>query len=119
MSVRNTKFVMYGVEIQYPHYKSIVGDDDERYDELNVMYDKTNDKVGMLSDGMSGNYAVAGTVLLRFDEDEEAFPDGVTRLEDLLNINISTDRKKEVEEQLEKILGYVPKCSLLFVNHWS
>lgn len=117
MSVRNTKLLMYGVEIQYPHYQSIVGQDDEKYDELDVFYDETPGKVGMLTDGMNGEYAVAGTILRRLD-DEQAFPNGVTKIDDLFTIDLSDTRKKEIEQQLEKIMGYIPKCSILFVNHW-
>ncbi|MBJ8343956.1 hypothetical protein [Antrihabitans sp. YC2-6] len=118
MSVRNTKLIMYGVEIQYPHYKSIEGEDEQRSEELDIFYAREPGKVGILSDGMNGGYAVAGTIIARFDDDEMFLSSGPTKLSDLFNTAINKDRQKEVVDQLEKIMGYRPICDYIFINHW-
>jgi hypothetical protein len=118
MSVSNTKLIVYGVEIQYPHYEAIAGKDEQHYDELDNFYAKEPGKVGILSDGMNGKYAVAGTVIARFDDDEMFLPDGPTKLSSLFQMTIIEGRRKEVVDQLEKIMGYRPICDYVFVNHW-
>ena len=118
MSVRNTKYIMWGVEVQYPHYQSIVGDDDEKYDELDIQY-RNKDGVGFISDGMNGNYAVAGKVLATFEEGgRDIMPDGVSKLSDIFSVTISEDAKKDILDKLDGIFGYRPVCDYIFINHY-
>lgn len=119
MSVNNTKLIMYGVEIQYPHYDSLVNDDSDKYEELDIFYDKTPGKIGFVSDGMSGEYAVGGTVISRFSEEDELFTSSVMPLDEVFSRSISPESEEEVVDGLEKILGYRPVCKYLFVNHYS
>lgn len=117
MSVRNTKLIMYGAEIQYAHYQMLCGEDESKYDELDIFYSDEQGKVGILSDGMNGDYAVVGTILLRTD-DNKLLPEGVTPLDELFGITLSKERQAEIEKSIEPILGFKPRCKLLFVNHW-
>jgi hypothetical protein len=123
MGVRNTKFIMYGVETTYDEFLKIVrasGDEDEFYDNHELEY---NDdlEIGWVSDGMGGEYAVFGLVLERFDEDDgDQMPSGVIDLSKVFKeYKLTSKRKAEIKFAAENTLGREVKLKKLFINHYS
>lgn len=123
MGVRNTKYIMYGVETTYDEWQKLAeasGNEDDFYEKYDLQYGH-DISIGCILDGMGGEYAVWGTVLAEFDEYEgDALPTGVIDLNKIFKKhNITNRRKAEVKAGVEKILGREVKLKKLFVNHYS
>lgn len=122
MGVRNKKFIIYGIEIDYGLYCKLIGNDHEKYDELDIEFDKTAGKVGILSDDMSEEYAVAGTVVKVISDDyyEDNFPAGIVDFDKLYE-PLPADDESNVREGVSRMIGYSPAkpFKYLFVNHYS
>jgi len=119
MSVRNLKFIVYGAQIPYEQYDSIVGDDYDLYKKYDLTYDHKNEKsVGFVIDGMCGEYAVVGKVLKHYNEDSDPLPDGVSKLNDIFVFSLSKEEKETISAEISTIIGYVPKNEYLFINHY-
>lgn len=126
MGVRNTKYIVYGVETTYEEYAKVSKEDSEDYAEHDSFSDKycldynSDAPYGFIADGMSGRYAVFGTVLARMDEDDDMFPEGVIDFSKLFKeYKLTTKRRAEVKSGVEKLLGHEVKLKKLFINHYS
>lgn len=126
MGVRNTKYVMYGVEVPFDEYLEVSkarGDGaeyDEYFDKYGLEYNK-DAPYGFIDDGMSGQYAIFGAVLDRFDDDYgEQMPSGIIDLKKIFKpYRLTIKRKAEIKAGVEKLLGHEVKLKKLFVNHYS
>lgn len=123
MGVRNTKFIMYGVETTYAECLKVAeasGDEDAFFDKYELDYNDETE-VGCISDGMCGEYAVFGIVLAKFEEDYgDSMPSGVIDLNKVFkDYKLTSKRKAEIKAEVDKLLGREVKLKKLFVNHYS
>ena len=127
MGVRNTKYIMYGVEVPYSEYVRASKADSDDYEENDKFWENygleyNKDALyGCISDGMCGEYAVFGAVLARFDDGYgQELPSGVIDLKKVFKpYPLTAKRKAEIKAGVEKLLGYEVKLKKLFVNHYS